>query len=105
MEVTLRAATLDDFQFAFEAKRKALGPHITTLWVWDEKFQEDIHRKRWDERPWSIIQVAGLAIGTVSVEEKEDHIRFGEFYLLPEYQRQNIGSALLASVLARSDAQ
>jgi GNAT superfamily N-acetyltransferase len=105
MQVTLRAAKPDDFLFAFEVKRKALGPHISVQWTWDEQFQEAIHRTRWNERPWSIIQLAGLAIGTVSVEEKADHIRFGEFYLLPEYQRQGIGSRLLSSVLEMADAQ
>lgn len=105
MQVSLRAATPDDLRFAFEAKRKALGPHIAARWEWDERFQKEIHRKRWEERPWSIIQGEGVAIGTVSVDVKEDHIRFGEFYILPEYQRQGIGSKVLASVLEKSDAQ
>lgn len=105
MQVTLRAAMPDDFQFAFEAKRKALGPHIIARWEWDEKFQQEVHRKRWSERPWSIVQNEERSIGTLSVEEKEGYIRFGEFYLLPEYQGQGIGSKLLQSVLDRADTQ
>ena len=105
MQTRLRTARPDDFQFAFEAKRAALGPHIAVRWGWDEELQKEIHRKRWNERPWSIIECGDQAIGTVSVEEKGDHIRFGEFYLLPAFQRQGIGSSLLASVLDSSDAQ
>jgi GNAT superfamily N-acetyltransferase len=104
VNLTLRAATLADFEFAFEAKHQALGPHITARWKWDEDFQLTLHRKRWSERPWSIIELDGMPIGTLSVEEHPDHIRFGEFYLLPQYQRQGIGSSLLRSVLDRADA-
>ena len=41
--------------------------------------------------------------GTLSVEEFSDHIRFGEFYLFPDYQGRGIGSWLLQSVLNRAD--
>jgi len=103
MEINLRPAQSSDFKFAFETKRQAMGPHIIARWGWDEAFQRELHRKRWNERPWSIIQADGQPIGTLSVQEHKDHIRFGEFYLLPQYQRQGIGSKLLQSVLERSD--
>lgn len=85
-------------------KRLALGPHIIARWGWEEDFQREIHGKRWRERPWSIVEAGEIPIGTLSVEELPDHIRFGEFYLLPEYQRQGIGSRLLRNVLERADA-
>jgi GNAT superfamily N-acetyltransferase len=37
------------------------------------------------------------------VEELPDHIRFGEFYLLPAYQNRGIGSGLLRHVVDRAD--
>jgi len=72
-------------------------------WGWDEDFQRKMHRTRWSERPWSIIQADDILIGTLSVEEFSDHIRFGEFYLFPDYQGRGIGSWLLQSVLNRAD--
>ena len=35
MQITLRIALPEDFEFAFEAKRLALGPHIAMRWGWD----------------------------------------------------------------------
>ncbi|WP_341677319.1 GNAT family N-acetyltransferase [Niveibacterium sp. SC-1] len=102
MPISLRPAIGQDFEFAFEAKRQALGPHILARWNWDESFQLDLHRQRWGERPWSIIEASEVAIGT-SIWEREDHIRFGEFYLLPSHQPKGIGSSLLGQVIARSD--
>ena len=35
--------------------------------------------------------------------ENENYIEIGQFYLLPEYQNEGIGSYLLSSVLENSD--
>lgn len=102
MKISLRSATDSDLHFAFEAKRQALGPYIVSRWGWDEAFQLELHRQRWLERPWSIIELDGNPVGTLSVQEHEDHIRLGEFYLLPQYQRQGIGTSLLRQVIERS---
>jgi GNAT superfamily N-acetyltransferase len=37
-----------------------------------------------------------VTVGTLSFHIQPDHIRFGEFYLLPQHQNRGIGSALLA---------
>ena len=55
MGFELRPAAPEDFAFAFEAKRDALGPHIAARWGWDDALQRalpgfrvvgesDIHR-------------------------------------------------------------
>ena len=103
MRVVLRQATESDMSFAFEVKRQALGPYIRSKWDWNEEFQLDLHKQRWSERPRLIILHEDTPIGTVSIEEGPDSIRFGEFYLLPEYQGRGLGSEVLASVLKRAD--
>jgi GNAT superfamily N-acetyltransferase len=103
MQIILRPAIEQDFEFTFEAKHQALGPHVAARWSWDESFQRNLHSRRWQERPWSIIELHGEAIGTVSIQEAEDHIRFGEFYLLPAHQRMGIGSSVLKEVTSKAD--
>lgn len=103
--LTLRPVVQDDFEFAFRVKREAIGPHIAARWGWNEEFQREFHGRRWRERPWFIIVKAGVPIGTVSVMRNDASVRFGEFYLLPAFQRHGIGSTVLASVLACADAE
>jgi len=103
MKPTLRSATESDFEFSFEAKRQALGPHVSARWGWDEAYQIELHSKRWSERPWSIIDLNGEPIGTVSIKRNEEHFQFGEFYLLPAFQRRGIGTHVLRSVLEEAD--
>lgn len=99
----LRPANPADFEFAFEVKRQALGPHIAARWGWDAELQRQYHAAHWQSRPWSIITVGDRDAGTVSIHEGTEHIQFGEFYLLPEFQRQGIGSAVLKAVIERAD--
>jgi len=47
----------------------------------------------------------GKDVGTVSLMQLADCARFGEFYLLPTYQRGGIGSAVLRHCLVRADAE
>jgi len=92
-----------DIDFAFEAKRAAMGPYIVTRWGWDEAFQRDLHQRRFDEKPFFEIRRPGQRLGTVSFQVMSDHVRFGEFYLFPAFQRRGIGSAVLGHCLAIAD--
>lgn len=95
--------TADAVEFAFEAKRAAMGPHITQRWPWDEGFQRDLHQRRFEEKPFFQVRKAGQAIGTLSFKVAADHVRFGEFYLFPAYQGRGFGSAILRHCLALAD--
>ena len=93
---------LDTFEFAFLAKKEALGPHVAVKWGWDEAFQRRVHSERWAAKSFFRIVVDGEAAGTVAIDESPTHVQFGEFYLLPPYQRRGIGGQVLASVMERS---
>ena len=105
MKVLLSPAGEADFEFAFEAKHQALGPYVEARWGWDDSFQRELHRRRWTERPWSIITGDGEKVGTVSVARTATHIQFGEFYLLPRFQRQGVGTGVLRAVLRQADTE
>jgi GNAT superfamily N-acetyltransferase len=91
--------------FAFAAKRAALGPHITARWGWDEARQLVTHRSRFSEKPFRAIVRDGTAIGTLSLLDGGDHLRFGEFYLFPEHHGRGLGTRVLRHCLALADAR
>lgn len=93
-----------DIAFAFEAKRAAMGPHIIKRWPWDEAFQRDLHERHYSEKPFFEIRRSEQRLGTLSLQRQSDHVRFGEFYLFPEHQRQGVGSTILAHCLAVADS-
>lgn len=103
MSIQLKPAFDKHIDFAFEAKRQAMGAHIEAKWGWDETFQRSLHDKRFSEKPWFIINLDSLPIGTVSIHELTDHIRFGEFYLLSKYRNRGIGTQVLNHFLSECD--
>ena len=103
MAPTIRTAIESDFEFAFDAKRQALGPYVAARWGWDDDFQRDLHLSRWRERPWSIIFQSATPVGTIATWKVDGHLRVGEFYVLPVFQRCGIGSAVLRYVLGQAD--
>lgn len=96
-------AAPDDIDFAFEAKRAAMGPYIVQRWGWDEALQRDLHGQRYREKPFFAISRGVERLGTLSFQVLADHVRFGEFYLFPAFQRQGTGSLILAHCLALAD--
>jgi GNAT superfamily N-acetyltransferase len=103
MKPLLRSATEADFEFAFQAKKDALGPHIRARWNWDEAFQRSVHKERWSEKPWYVVVLEEESIGTVAIHEQPDFARFGEFYLLTGFIRRGIGSLIVADFVERCD--
>lgn len=103
MNTRLQKATEEDFNFAFEAKKQAMGPHIISKWGWDENYQLTTHKQRWDEKPWFVIMGDKQRIGTISIHNKENKVRFGEFYLLDQFRNKGIGSSILKKFLRECD--
>lgn len=103
MTVTVRPAAEQDMEFAYHAKRGALGPFIESRWGWHEDYQRAIHESNWREKPWSLICLDGEPVGTVSVDRRATTVRLGEFYILPARQRRGIGSQVLRQILLECD--
>lgn len=93
----------EDVDFAFEAKRAAMGPYIVQRWGWDETLQRDLHGQRYREKPFFEIRRGADRMGTLSLQLQADHVRFGEFYLFPAFQRRGTGSGILTHCLVLAD--
>jgi len=95
--------TDEEFEFSFQAKKRALGPHIIKQWGWDEKFQREVHDQRLREKPFCQIELNGRPIGTLSLQLLPEFVRFGEFYLIDSFRGLGIGSKILAHCLELAD--
>ena len=105
MNIEIKEASEQDFNFAFEAKKQAMGPHIISKWGWDEDYQLTVHKQSWEDKPWFVLLLNESLIGTVSIHHLKQHVRFGEFYLLDEFRGKGIGTQILQGFLAECDGQ
>lgn len=51
----------------------------------------------------SVILKSATPVGTIATWKVDGHLRMGEFYVLPAFQRSVIGSAVLRHVLGQAD--
>lgn len=100
--LNLRPATEADSEFCYDVKKQALGHYVAQVWGWDETFQREFHRADFELRRPDVVVYRDLDIGTIEITSHGDSLHLGEFYLLPEFQRQGIGTFLLERVIAEA---
>jgi len=115
--LSLAAAAEHHEGFAFELKKAAERAAVTQVFGWDEALQYQLHLTEWQECQPLLILMDGIPIGSVLLETIEPechpaaeqdsagsaHSYFSRFFLLPQWQGQGIGSAMLGAVIAWSD--
>jgi GNAT superfamily N-acetyltransferase len=102
-KVWLRDATDDDYEFAYDVKKKAEGGYITELFGWNEQFQRDFHDKEWRKKPPQIIEYDNQPIGTIAIERTREYFSVGRFFIMPDFQHKGIGTYLLTKIIDEGD--
>lgn len=104
--ITKRIATAADTEFARRAHHAAYHDVVVRQFgVFDEQVQDTFFTKSWKPEVYQILLDGEMRIGYCSVEDFLDHIRVHELVLLPEFQRQGIGSGILQEILAEAKAK
>ena len=101
--VALAAATEDDREFSYQVKKAAEGAYIAAIWGWDEALQRHFQAEDWAARRPDIITYGGTPVGTLYAREEDGCMQIRQFFILPGYQNQGIGSCLLRRILAKAD--
>ncbi len=100
---TLRQASSEDAPIFYRVIDQTMREFIVTTWgVWNEaRVQRESDEKSRDPNA-RIIQVANISAGVFVVERCPTHIQLEQIYLLPEYQRRGIGTALLNNLIVEA---
>jgi RimJ/RimL family protein N-acetyltransferase len=103
--IHLRPATSDDSDFLFNLKKQTLKQYITQIWGWDEKDQLIYHKRNFEPEKYHIIQLKGVDIGCISLEEQPNKIILNIIEISPEYQNKGIGSKLIRDLIKRGSQE
>ena len=95
MDVILRPATESDYGFLWWLHAATMRDYVEAIWGWDEAFQRQYFRDRFDPARIEIVERAGEAIGYLSVERHEDAIFLGVIEIAPDHQGRGIGTGLI----------
>jgi ribosomal protein S18 acetylase RimI-like enzyme len=97
---TLRQANIDDAPLFYSVIDRTMREFIIVTWgAWNESRVQSESRDRSTSPNARVIQVGDLAAGVFVVERYLTYIQLAQIYLLPEYQRLGIGSALIDSLI------
>jgi ribosomal protein S18 acetylase RimI-like enzyme len=103
-DLKLRKATASDSEFAFRAKKLALGKYIDQVWGWDEAEQLKLHERRFTSQEFNVIQWLGDNVGILAIVHEQDGLRINQILILPDYQRQGIGRACMVQIMSEAAA-
>lgn len=101
----LRAAVAADVEVIAELRAMVLRADLERLGRYDEHRVRQRLRDSFSTRDTSIIMIGCELAGCVTVRPAEGRQWLEHFYLAPHRQGQGLGSAVLRTVLERTDAQ
>jgi RimJ/RimL family protein N-acetyltransferase len=99
MQISLRPATDEDFYFLWRLHCATLRPYVEQTWGWDEHWQAEYFRDRFDPTTLEIVEGDGAPIGCIAVERGHDRIFLGVIEIAPYYQNRGIGAKLIRALL------
>ena len=73
--------------------------YVAQTWGWDEAWQRNTFQQHFNPAECQIIAYQGRACGVVSVLERETEVFLKFIEVLPDYQNQGIGTAVIKSIL------
>ena len=74
--------------------------YIEQVRGWDEGLEEERFRQNFDPATTRVILSDNRVIGFLGVRPENDVLYIAQAYIIPEYQGQGIGTALIREVLA-----
>jgi putative hydrolase of the HAD superfamily len=102
-QLQLISPTEADREFCYQIKKATMGGYIKQIWGWDETVQRQLFDEDWQQKKPQIILYNNRPIGTIFLSWYGKYLEIERFYLLPEYQKQGIGSYLLKDILDKAD--
>ena len=99
MEIRFRPATQADYPFLYSLHRQTFLAYVDQTWGWDEAQQEMAFRQEFAASVREIICWREQDIGSIVVEDHDDFLFLDYIAILPAYQNQGMGTAIVKRLL------
>jgi GNAT superfamily N-acetyltransferase len=99
----LRLANLADSEFAYEVVCNTIRPYVEqTFGIWQEAQVRSMLANNISAGVTKIIMAGAKPLGILTVKELESHVQLDQLFVLPEHQRNGIGTELVRDILQRA---
>jgi ribosomal protein S18 acetylase RimI-like enzyme len=101
----LRPAQPENLNFIRMLHRMTMRNSVEPIWGWDEAEQAALLEQRYDPRVTSIVIVDKQQIGSVSIVNGDGYVFLNSIMLMPQHQRQGLGTCIIGSIIERARAR
>ena len=98
-QISLRPGTPEDSDFLYDLHRAAMQQYVAQTWDWDEAWQRNYFQQHISPAECQIITFQGKDVGVLSARGQETEVFLRFIEVLPEYQNQGVGTAVIKSIL------
>lgn len=105
MNIRLRPACDEDFEFAHDVYFATMRWIIENLFGWDQVREEENFARFFKLDEARMITADGRNVGWIQEQVDDTSINLGSFYVMQEMQRRGIGTHLLRTLLAHAAHQ
>ena len=102
---TLRQVTVADYAFLFHLHKASMKDYVTQTWGWDEMVQQTLFQERFEPSRLQIVVVDGCDVGVLSVKQQSDTLVLANLQILPDGQKQGLGTAIIRALLWQASQQ
>ncbi len=102
--IAFEAASEADFERLLALRVQVMRPHLERIGRFQPERARARFREAYDPAHMRLIVVDGALAGCVSLKAEAGFYELGQFYLTPEHQGRGAGGAVLARLLAETDA-
>ena len=104
-EVSFRKAHANDSEFVFTVKKAAYREHVEQVWGWDDRYQRELHNRRFAAQDICIIQFREADVGFWAISHTSDMLKVNQLFILPAYQGRGIGSACMTRIIDNANLE
>lgn len=101
MKIRFRQATQADIEFLDSIYTLGLQKHVERIYTW----KPELFRQKFNPLLTQVIISDGIEVGMVTVKRQVDELYLGDIVILPEFQNQGIGSAVIKGVLRDANTE
>ena len=106
MNLAYRPCTEEDEGFLYDLHRATMREYVEETWeVWDEEWQRVYFHERFLPAELQVVQVLGRDVGVMSVEWRTEELFLCILQILPAFQREGIGSAVVRALIDQARVQ
>ena len=107
MTFELRPATDADYDFLWRVASTTMRGYVEAIWGWDGPWQEQRFRGNFRAGSWRVIVVDGQDAGGLQAGHRpsDGDLCLANVYLLPAFQGDGIGSAVVRNLMADARAE